>query len=533
MDAIGQAFRAFKEGKMGDNPKTGCMAHIVIPEIDAGEVLATSEVPIKADDTEESLAKRVHWIEKPTLIRGILEMIRRHESDSMSSSDETEYKIRKGKVRDIWHIGYGLLAMVTSNRISGFDRHLGNVPKKGLYLTETSAWWFKKTRCMIPNHMVYNHQNIMIVKECKPIPIEVVVRGYMSRSRTSTSLWVNYQKSPVYCGIEFPPGLTANCKLPKPVVTPTTKEEDHDRPISRDDIINGNFGVTEEEWDYIERKALELFDYASSCVAQAGLILADTKFEFGRDKKGRIILIDEIFTPDSSRFWKYDTYNSMLQNGLDPESLDKDLIRKWVADQGDPYDPEFLVPQIPPDVITRVERSYYEFYKSLDNDRGGFSRMNPSDNGLCEDVVNFLDNYFFRFHSPICVIITDSLDHENRLVVDKITSTLQELNVYSFVQSLSPFKDTGRLLCVLDDYSEDVDTGRKIVFCCVSNNPSALAGIVSCNTSVPVITCPVIKDLSFLNQKCDVSLNFVLNPINCAKQVNKILSLGKHYNRSS
>tara|TARA_R100001163_G_C5068488_1_gene208923 strand:+ start:11872 stop:13977 length:2106 start_codon:yes stop_codon:yes gene_type:complete len=563
VDAIGQAYTAWTEGKLNP-PITGCMVHKVIPEIDAGEVLATAEVPILPDDTLESLTARIRYIEKPTLINGIMKIF----SEIEDSRDITrklslrnielqqKYKITSGKVRDIWRIGHGLLALVSSNRFSSFDRHICNIPKKGYHLTEISRWWFKKTTPIIRNHMVFSNKNIMIVKECDVIPIEVVVRAYITGS-TSTSLWTNYNICPVnervYCGIKFPEGLKKNQKLDKLVITPTTKDKEHDVPISKSQIIKNSrkfANITLEEWEYIERKALELFHFASVTVARMGLILVDTKMEFGRDCKGRIVLIDEVFTPDSSRYWVASSYKERFLIGQSPERLDKDLIREWVASRCDPYDTNIDIPEIPLKLVKTVYDCYKNFYKDLigensmltvsdfytnsnsdsESDSGVDvdNFMPSSESGLITNIEDELDNYFFKFHSPICVILTDCFDQDSKPIIKIIQDKLHQLNIYSIIRECSPYRDTSKLLCILEDYCQEVDDGRKMVFCCVSKNPSSLSGIVSGNTSVPVITCPIMNDYCYINQVSDDPISFVTNPTYCAVHIKKILSLGKN-----
>jgi phosphoribosylaminoimidazole-succinocarboxamide synthase len=290
--------------------------------------------------------------------------------DNLGNSDDIKL-ISRGKVRNIWRFGdeMGVLAMVATDRCSSFDRHICNIPGKGYYLNQISKIWFGMTEHIIGNHLLFAVDKLSVVKECQVIPFEIVVRGYMARSRTSTSLWTNYHKCPpgnkVYCGITFPDDLEPNCKLPFPVVTPTTKSTQHDLPISAQEIISGNYGITRSEWEYISSKAIELYNYGNMIADQMGLILADTKFEFGRDQNGIILLIDEVLTPDSSRFWLKDTYLERLTAGLDPESLDKDLIRQYVAQNCDPYDLSTPIPAIPDNLIATIQEKYRRFWRDL------------------------------------------------------------------------------------------------------------------------------------------------------------------------
>jgi phosphoribosylaminoimidazole-succinocarboxamide synthase len=208
----------------------------------------------------------------------------------------------KGKVRDRYDLG-DTLALITTDRQSAFDRILATIPFKGQVLNQTGAWWFEQTKDIIPNHVIdLPDPNVTIAKKCKPFPIEFVVRGYVTGS-SSTSLWTIYNKGDrEYCGIQFPDGMVKNQKLPEPVITPTTKEEDHDRPISPDEIISEGW-MEKEHWEYASQKAIDLFVRGQEISSRHGLILVDTKYEMGIAEDGEITLIDEIHTPDSSRYW--------------------------------------------------------------------------------------------------------------------------------------------------------------------------------------------------------------------------------------
>ena len=203
---------------------------------------------------------------------------------------------KKGKVRDQYDLGKSL-ALITTDRQSAFDRVLAAIPFKGQVLNLASAWWFEETKHIIKNHVIdVADPNVIIAKKCKVFPIEFVVRGYITGS-TSTSLWTVYNNGDrEYCGNTLPEGLKKNQKLEENMLTPTTKEEDHDRPISPSDIVSENW-MTQEDWDYCSKKALELFEFGQKKAAEHGMILVDTKYEMGKDEDGNILLIDEIHTP--------------------------------------------------------------------------------------------------------------------------------------------------------------------------------------------------------------------------------------------
>lgn len=269
-----------------------------------------------------------------------------------------------GKVRDRYDLGTKL-ALVTTDRQSGFDRMLALVPYKGQVLNLTSAYWFDITKDIIPNHLLsVPHPNVSIVKKCTPFPIEFVVRSYMTGS-TSTSIWKNYQDGVRnYCGHALPDGMKKNQKLQKTILTPTTKEEEHDRPISEADIISEGW-MNQEDFDVCAKAALEVFAKGQEIAAQRGLILVDTKYEFGKDNDNGIIhLIDEVNTPDSSRYWLADSYQERIAAGKEPENIDKEFLRLWFRDNCDPYKDETL-PEAPKDLVVELSRRYIKLYETI------------------------------------------------------------------------------------------------------------------------------------------------------------------------
>tara|TARA_Y100001935_G_scaffold178582_1_gene147851 strand:- start:746 stop:1588 length:843 start_codon:yes stop_codon:yes gene_type:complete len=272
-----------------------------------------------------------------------------------------EHHIYSGKVRDIYDKQDGTLLMKATDRVSSFDKHIGIIPGKGELLNKMSAFWFDNTKHIIKNHLISSKNNESIVEKCKPIPLEIVVRAYITGS-TNTSLWMNYKKGVrEYCGISIRDGLKKNEKLDYTIITPTTKDVE-DKPISKKEIIESNI-ITEEECDFIYKKALELFKYGEEIADKAGFILVDTKYEFGKNSKGEIMLIDEIHTCDSSRFWIKETYKYRLDKGYEPEKLDKDCVRDWVKSVCNPYTD--AIPNIPQKIIDRAYNSYNYFYETI------------------------------------------------------------------------------------------------------------------------------------------------------------------------
>lgn len=270
---------------------------------------------------------------------------------------------RTGKVRDQYDLG-DKIALITTDRQSAFDRVLASIPFKGQVLNLTSAWWFEQTKHIIDNQVIdIPDPNVTLAKKCKVFPIEFVVRGYITGS-TSTSLWTVYNNgSRDYCGNALEEGLVKNQKLDANMLTPTTKEVDHDRPISPEDIVKEGW-MNQEDWDYCSGKALELFSFGQEKAAANGMILVDTKYEMGRDSDGNIVLIDEIHTPDSSRYWISETYDERMNAGEEPQNIDKEFLRLWFMDNCDPYNDEVL-PEAPNELVTELSSRYIYLYETI------------------------------------------------------------------------------------------------------------------------------------------------------------------------
>ncbi|MBK9125623.1 MAG: phosphoribosylaminoimidazolesuccinocarboxamide synthase [Chloroflexi bacterium] len=264
----------------------------------------------------------------------------------------------RGKVRDVYTHG-DVRALITTDRISAFDRVLGLIPYKGQVLNQLSLWWFDQTRDIVPNHVVASPDpNVTIAREAQALPVEVVVRGYLT-GVTSTSLWTLYQageRQPY--GLELPEGMQKNDPLPSPVITPTTKAADggHDRPLTRTDIVEGI--LSPELWHQVEHAALALFERGQQVARRGGLILVDTKYEFGLID-GHLTVIDEIHTPDSSRYWTAES----VAPGQEPDNLDKEFLRKWFAAQG--YRGDGTPPPMPPEFVAQVAARYIDAYERL------------------------------------------------------------------------------------------------------------------------------------------------------------------------
>lgn len=268
----------------------------------------------------------------------------------------------QGKVRDTFILPDKRI-IVTTDRQSAFDRVLGNIPYKGSVLNQLSAFWFEKTKDIIQNHILaIPDPNVMVVKSAKLVPIEMVVRGYIT-GVTDTSIWGSYEKGErVIYGIKFPDGLKKNQKLPEPVITPTTKAEaGHDERLTEKEILERKI-IDPKIWKQMKKVALEVFERGQKIADKAGIILADTKYEFGI-LDGKLILIDEVHTPDSSRYWTKKTYKERFKKGMEPESFDKEVLRMWFKEQG--FKGEGKIPEMPPEFIAKMSTLYQKIYEHV------------------------------------------------------------------------------------------------------------------------------------------------------------------------
>ena len=271
----------------------------------------------------------------------------------------------QGKVRDIYFKDKKRI-LITTDRQSAFDVILGNIPFKGAVLNQLAAFWFKKTKHIVDNHLLdVPDPNVSIAKNCESIQVEMVVRGYIS-GVTNTSIWGSYEKGErVIYGLKFPDGLKKNQKLKTPVITPTTHPlvgaKGHDKRLTREQIIKKKL-VSEKLYKQIEKAALALFKYGTKLCLSKGLILVDTKYEFGL-YNGKLTLIDEIHTPDSSRFWIAKTYKTLFNKGLEPENFDKEFLRLWYVKRG--YRGDGPPPKMADELIVAVAQRYIGVYEKL------------------------------------------------------------------------------------------------------------------------------------------------------------------------
>lgn len=269
----------------------------------------------------------------------------------------------QGKVRDLYHSD-DFLVLVSTDRQSAFDRVLAAVPFKGQVLNETSAWWFRNTRHITQNAFLdAPDPNVTIARKCEVFPVEFVVRGFITGS-TSTSLWTVYNQGiRNYCGNALPEGLIKNDRLQRNMLTPTTKAVDHDEPVTPEQIVERGL-MTAEDYEEVADRALRLFSFGQEAALERGLLLVDTKYEFGRSDTGEIVVLDEVHTPDSSRFWLAGSYEERHRAGLEPENIDKEFLRLWFRDNCDPYN-DAVLPAAPRELIIELSWRYIALYETI------------------------------------------------------------------------------------------------------------------------------------------------------------------------
>lgn len=292
----------------------------------------------------------------------ILDHIDRALADATIAELPNHYR---GKVRDNYDLPDGTRLLVATDRLSAFDRAIAAIPFKGQVLTQTARFWFDETAGLCPNHVIdYPDPNVLRCRRLDILPVEIVVRDYLTGT-TATSVWPMYRagRREMY-GLRLPDGLRENQRLPHTIITPTTKARDgeHDEPVTPTEIAARGL-LSDGAWRDVSEKALALFARGRDVAARRGLILVDTKYEFGRDRDGNIVLADEIHTPDSSRYWFAETYPDRFAAGRPPDSFDKDFLRRWVAERCDPYhDP---IPPIPRDIIAATAQVYIDAYERI------------------------------------------------------------------------------------------------------------------------------------------------------------------------
>lgn len=270
---------------------------------------------------------------------------------------------KTGKVRDIYDQGDKLI-LISTDRHSSFDRIIAHIPLKGQVLNQLSAWWFEQTKDIVRNQVIaVPDPNVTVAKKYKMVPVEAVIRGYLT-GVTDTSIWTRYSAGQRTFGdLTLPGGMKKNQKLPAPVFDPTTKEDAHDRTLTPSEMIAEGF-ISAALFEKMKDVALAIFARGQQIAAQRGLILVDTKYEFGVDDNGELVLIDEIHTPDSSRYWQLDSYADRVAKNEEPQYFDKEFLRMWFKDHCDPYK-DAVLPEAPPELVAEMSRRYVQMYEQI------------------------------------------------------------------------------------------------------------------------------------------------------------------------
>ena len=426
-------------------------------------------------------------------------------------------KKKQGKVRDIYKKDK-LRILITTDRISAFDKVLGYIPHKGQVLNQLSRFWFDNSKDIVSNHMIdIPDPNVVVAKECQAIPIEVIVRGYIS-GVTKTSLWYNYsQGKRVIYGLRFPNGLKKNQKLLQPVITPTTRGTGvggHDEKVSKKEILKRKI-VSKKLYEEMEQVALALFKRGTEICDKSGLILVDTKYEFGVHKS-KLVLIDEIHTPDSSRFWIKDTYNKRLKEGKEPDNYDKEFLRLWYDKKG--YLGDGTPPKMTPALIKKVSRRYVSVYEKITG-----QKFIPGKEPATKRIKNNLKNYFVSL-----VIIVGS--ERDKPFLEKIEQSLKKEKISFIAFFASAHKQPLKVLEIIKKYQS-----RKVVFLTVAGRSNALSGFTAANSKHPVIACPPFKDKldylvnihSTLQMPSKVPVMTIVDPLNAVLAVKRIIGFNE------
>ncbi|MGA7111109.1 MAG: phosphoribosylaminoimidazolesuccinocarboxamide synthase [Pseudolabrys sp.] len=291
--------------------------------------------------------------------------------NDMEVLKETDFNFlgpkKAGKVRDIYDRGDKLI-LITTDRHSSFDRIIAHVPWKGQVLNQVSDWWFDKTRDIIGNHVLATPDpNVTVAKKFRTVPVEGVMRGYLT-GVTDTSIWTRYSAGKRdFGGLVLPDGMKKNQRLPSPIFDPTTKEDTHDRASTPSEMIAEGF-ITAELFERLRETASAIFARGQEVAVRQGLILVDTKYEFGMDENDELVLIDEIHTPDSSRFWQLASYQERFKKGEEPQYFDKEFLRLWFKEYCDPYKDEKL-PDAPVELVEELSRRYIQMYEQITGEK--------------------------------------------------------------------------------------------------------------------------------------------------------------------
>ena len=465
-NAIEDTYNAFKKGELSQGD-IGIMVHRVTEELDVGEVICKDYVDLEEKDTLSSLTSKFHVKEKVVVYDALFKL-------------STGFMF-SGKVKDIYQISDDKMLIAHTDRLSAHNKVICEVDYKGSMLANLSKWWFDKTKHIIDNHVIRQDNHAMLVKKCTLIPVEFIVRSYITGS-----LWKHYSKgNRTYCGVVFNDDLRKNQKLDGEIITPTTKDE-FDLPISYEDILQRNL-LNKEDLDYIYSICIKLFNLGAEVAESNNLILVDTKYEFGRDINGKIILIDEIHTIESSRYWVKDTYEQNMKDNKEPDKLDKDNLRDFLVNsqkQNDTY-------QVPNEIKDKIIGCYKKVYENISGENVNLEVLKPYRNVILKDMLDFYNN--LNEENYKIVIIAGSVKDNNH--VNSIKTELAKNNLQYTSHVYSAHKNTSAVLDLLNQYKK---LSSRIIYITVAGRSNALSGVVACNSDSVVIACPPIKDTGFL-----------------------------------
>ena len=422
-------------------------------------------------------------------------------------------KIHSGKVRESFRIDNQTRMIVATDRISSFDFVLKTaVPGKGAVLNQLAAYWFQNTKDIIDNHFIrLIDPNISLVREATPIRVEMIVRGYLTGSA-----WRGYQKGKrTISGVPIPDGMKKNQAFPKPIVTPTTKE-DSDREITPKELVEEGW-VTANIYKAMEKFALALFERGSKMLEERGLILVDTKYEFG-SINNKLVLIDEIHTPDSSRFWSKDNYDNDPENA---EQLDKEYVRSYLLKnkKNDVY-PDTL----PDDVVQETTRRYRDIYGMIT----GEILPEIEDNVLARIHANMVKHKIIK-DGFVAIIMGSPSDIEH---CNKMKEIIEKYDVKVDMRVVSAHKNGEEIPRVIEDYNNSVEPGAVIA---VAGRSNGLGGALAANLTIPVFSCPPFSDKDDLMVNINSSLMMpsntpaatVVDPKNAAQIALRSLNLSR------
>ena len=314
-------------------------------------------------------------------------------SNSITKTDfnfPNQTKFYKGKVRDVYTIGEDKLVMVVSDRISAFDHVLPEgIPYKGQVLSQIASRFLDATSDIVPNWKEANPDpSVTVGKMCEPFKVEMVIRGYLTGHA-----WREYRSGKrILCGVAMPEGMVENQKFNEPLLTPTTKADvGHDEDISREEILSQGI-VSEEDYLHLEKYTRELFERGTEIAKERGLILVDTKYEFGKDSEGNITLIDEIHTPDSSRYFYIEGYEEKVQSGETPKQLSKEFVRQWLIENGFQGKEGQEIPFMSEEYVTSVSERYIELYEIIIGEKFIKEDISNVVDRIEKNIHNFLEN---------------------------------------------------------------------------------------------------------------------------------------------